>query len=412
MENTFYFFSELLNRPIRTETGEKVGKLSDLVFRLAEPYPEAIGIYIRHLLGKKPPQFIPWDAVIRIEPDTIIVKPPPGGEFPTFVDQKGWIMAEQHLMGRTILEIDGRRTQVVNDVHLLEGKGKVLLVHVDGSLNGILRRWGLQRLSWRPDDLISWKFVQPFSVEDAVATDEVTLSVTRDQLKELPGEDLADALEELSGEEQKALFSALDSEKAAETLVEAEPRAQRQVIANLRKERARGIFSEMSVAQIADIFSILPHDNQQELLAVLPQERAERVRSILSNREVMARELISSEFVALPAKTTVSEALAMIRSSAHEVREVSYVYVIDDRKTLAGVVDLRQLVLEKDDVPLENIMVSPVVTVNADDVRDDLLDLFDRYHYRMLPVLDSDDRILGVIRYQDIMTGVSARSRD
>ena len=82
--------------------------------------------------------------------------------------------------------------------------------------------------------------MQPLSLEDAVPTDRVSLSVTRKQLAELPGEDLADALEELSGKEQQALFSALDPEKAAETLIEAEPRAQRQIMARLPQRAGAG----------------------------------------------------------------------------------------------------------------------------------------------------------------------------
>ena len=72
--------------------------------------------------------------------------------------------------------------------------------------------------------------MQPLSLEDAGERDAVSLSIAREQIKELPGEDLADAIETLSGEVQHAVFSALDSEKAAEVLVEAEPRAQRQLM--------------------------------------------------------------------------------------------------------------------------------------------------------------------------------------
>lgn len=410
----FHFFSDLLKRPVRTALAkDPIGKVSDLVFRLAEPFPEAVGIYMSYAWGRKPPQFVPWEMVERIEGDAVIVRPPAdGGEFPPFVDASGWIMLEQHLMGRTILDIDGREMEVVNDVHLLEADRKILLVHVDGSLNGILRRWGLGRFSWQPDDLISWKFVQPFSVEDVAATDEVKLSVTRDEVKELPGEDLADALEELSGEEQRAFFSALDSEKAAETLIEAEPRAQRQLIASLRKERAREVFSEMSVAQTADVFSILPHDHQEEFLAVLPEEQATRVKAILLNREVGASAIMSADFLALPAATSVAETLAVIRTSGCEPGGISYVYVLhEDGKTLEGVVDLRHLVMEPDTSKLGDIMVSPVVSVSAGETRDDLVELFARYHFRMLPVVDANDRILGVIRYNDVMRGVSLHPR-
>ena len=256
----FYYFSELLNRRVCVgKIKNRIGKLSDLVFRLAEPYPEAVGIFIEHGWGK-PTEFVPWDKVVKIEEDAIFVQPPPGEVYPPFVDQPGWLLVNEHLIGRTILDIDGRRTEVVNDVHLLESRGRMIIVHVDVSFHGFLRKWGLKHLQWPKERLISWKFVQPLSVEDAVATDTVSLSVTRNAIKDLPSEDLADALEELSGEQQQAVFSALDSEKAAETLVEAEPRAKRQLIANLRKERAKNIFTEMSAAQLADLFTVLPHD--------------------------------------------------------------------------------------------------------------------------------------------------------
>ena len=188
------------------------------------------------------------------------------------------MLLNEHLMGKTILDMDGRRTEVVNDVHLLESKGRMVIVHVDISFNGFLRKWGLGWFHSIKDRFISWRYVQPLSLEDAVASDTVSLSITRGQIKELPSEDLADALEELSGEEQTAVFSLLDSEKAAETLMEAEPRAQRQIIANLRQERARTILTEMSMAQLVDLFSVLPHDDKMELLALLPKDQAGRDR--------------------------------------------------------------------------------------------------------------------------------------
>ncbi len=410
----FLNFSELLKRPVCAgKIKDRIGRLTDLVFALKEPYPEAVGIYLAFGWGK-PTQFVPWDRVVKVEDDAVFVKPPEGGgAYPPFVDQPGWILADKHLMGRTILDMDGRRTEVVNDVHLLEAKGKLLLVHVDTSLNGIIRRWGLGGLRWVKDNFISWKYVQPLSVEDAIATDKVSLSVTRRQLLELPSEDLADALEELRGEEQQALFSALDSEKAAETLVEAEPRAQRQLIANLRKERARTILSELSVAQLADLFSVLPHDDKTELMELLPAESGQRIRAILSEREATARALMSSDFVAVPKTTQVGPLLGDLRRSRRDPESISYIYVVNaDGRTLVGVVDLRDLVLAQDEVTLADLMAFPVVSAEEDDVREDLTEIFAKYHYRMIPVVDRQDHLLGVIRFKDIMRGLVTRVKD
>ena len=399
----FLYFSQLLKRPVCAgKIKDRLGKVADLVFTVKEPYPEAAGIYLEFGWGK-PTQLVPWDHVLRIEDDAIFVKPPDeGARYKPFVDQPGWILLDKHLIGRTILDMDGRRIEVVNDVHLLEAKGHLLLVHVDSSFNGLLRRWRLGSQLIK-DNLISWKYVQPLSLEDAIATDKVSLSVTRRQLKELPPEDLADALEQLGGEEQEALFSALDSEKAAETLVEAEPRAQRQLIANLRQERARQILSEMSIPQLASLFSVIPHDNMTELQALLSSDRAQRIKEILSAREAKAGNMMSQEFVTFQKEVTVGEVLQNLRSSRHNPKNISYIYVVTSSENfLQGVVDLRDLVLAQDDLTLGDLMVSPVVSAEEDDTQDDLIELFAKYHYRMVPVVDPQDRIRGVIRHNDL----------
>jgi CBS domain-containing protein len=400
------FFGELHKRPVCAGSiRDRLGRLTDLVFVLKEPYPECAGVYLEHGWGK-PTEFIPWARVLRLEEDAIFVQPPEGESYPPFVDQPGWILLGDHLLGRTILDMDGRRTEVVNDIQLMLTQKHLLLVQVDTSFNGFLRRWRLGGKRWSKSDLIAWKYVQPLSVEDAARTDAVSLSVTRRQLKELPPEDLADALEELHGEEQQALFSALDSETAAETLLEAEPRAQRQLIANLRRERAGQILGEMSVHQIANLLAILPHDDSTELLELLPADAAQRVQSILSEQEVKARSLMDADYLTFAKETKVGEALARIRTSGLEPEGVSYSYVIgEDGKTLTGVVDLRELVLAADGQPIGELMSSPVVAAEEDDTREDLAQIFTKYHYRMLPVVDAEDRLLGVVRFNDVKKG-------
>ncbi len=75
----FLYFSQLLKRPVCAgKIKDRLGKLTDIVFRLAEPYPDAVGIYLEHGWGK-PTEFIPWEKVIRIEDDAIFVAPPPDG---------------------------------------------------------------------------------------------------------------------------------------------------------------------------------------------------------------------------------------------------------------------------------------------------------------------------------------------
>ncbi len=415
-----YFFSELKDRPICAgKIKDRIGRLSDLIFKMSDPYPEAVGLLIDHGWGR-PAELVPWSHLLRIEDDAIFVRTPEnsapatprgGGGFPRYEYQTGWILLDQHLMGQTILDMDGRRTEVVNDVHLLFSHARMILLHVDLSFNGFLRRWGLYRFFRQRDQFVNWKYVQPLSVADT-STETVTLSITRKQIREVPPEDLADALEALTGEEQKALFSALEPQTAAGALVEAEPRTQRQIIAELRQERARKVLSEMSVPQIAELFSALPHEDSSKMLRLLEPDEASRIRTVLRERKTLARMLIGGEYLAWPPESRVGEVLAAIRASGKTHGAISYIYVINPADgVLQGVVDLRELVLAPDDKSLTDCMTSPVVTADGDDTREDLAELFAKYHFRMVPVVDRQNRMLGVIRYNDIMKGFITRAR-
>jgi magnesium transporter len=405
------YFSRLFKKPVHVSGGgNRLGKVSDIVFALEEPAPRAIGVYLNHGWGN-PDEFIPWDRVVDLFKAGMVVKAPEQGEhYPPFQDQPGWILADKHLMGRTVLDIDDRKIEAVNDVIIQIVDGQWRLVAVDTSFNGFLRKW---RLTWLEtliqDDLIPWKFVQPLSIEDATSSETLQLSVAHAQLQDLPKEDLADALEELSGEEQTALFSALETEKAAETLTEAEPRAQRQIIANLRKERAITILASLSTPQLVDLLSVLPHEDQRDLLPLLPEPRQTKVRNLLSEREATATDFMDQDFLTVAPEATVAQAKARILTSGLDYHGISYLFVVSAGGPVLGVVDARQLMVSLDDATMESLMVSPVVSAEVDDVREDLTAVFGKYHFRMIPVVDAEDRIQGVVHYNDVMKS-SAKS--
>ena len=84
------YFTQLLKRRIcGVKFSQKIGKVTDLIFRLVDPYPEAVGIYVEHSMGR-PNEFIPWEKVVKIDDDAIFIAPAENGQpYPSFVDQKG-----------------------------------------------------------------------------------------------------------------------------------------------------------------------------------------------------------------------------------------------------------------------------------------------------------------------------------
>ena len=103
--------------------------------------------------------------------------------------------------------------------------------------------------------------------------------------------------------------------------------------------------------------------------------------------------------------------LAEIRRARYEPRSLSYIYVVEGTdEVLVGIVDLRDLVLAPDEATLGDIMVSPVVAADETDLREELTELFQKYEFRMIPVVDEQDHIYGVISYKDVMKGPDARA--
>ncbi len=322
----FHFLTELLKGPVDTDPeGRRLGRVKDLVVQLATPYPKVTGLLIDHGWGK-PHGFLPWERVSRIVPPSVVVSlRPDDPPYRPYEDQPGRILLNEHLMGQTILDIDGRNTKVVRDLHLLESKGRMLLVHADLSSRGFLDRIGWGQARRKKEQLVSWRVFRPLTVEGA-ATDTVMLTVTRKQARYLPGDDLAAALEELKRQERAA---------------------------------AAGVSG--------------------------PREGI----------------TVSTDYVAVADDISAGELLKSLRTATHHPDHVSCVFVTAPDHTLRGVVDLGALVLAADDAAVGTLMAPPAATVNASDGRSHVEAAFSRSGTRLLPVLDVQGRLVGVVSRSD-----------
>jgi len=129
---------------------------------------------------------------------------------------------------------------------------------------------------------------------------------------------------------------------------------------------------------------------------LLPSDQAERIRAIISDRESTATALMTTDFITAARETTVCEILRQIPPPSAPTTVFPTFYIVSGgERLLAGVVDLRDLVLAADETIPGDLMVSPVVAAQQDDMRDDLAELFAKYHFRMIPIVDARDHLLG-----------------
>ncbi len=400
----FYFFSEFLNRKVYDHSGQRFGKISDLVAERTEPYPMIIGIMVRR--GRKK-TYLPWEKLSQIEPRLILSNQ-------TLLNQeislpgKDIILLREEVMDKQIVDTFGAKVVRVNDLHFLCVDSRLRLVHVDVGFRGLMRRVGWEKLVDRalqwffsyvlPNQFISWKYVQLLS-----GSDLLQLSVSQKKLSHLHPADLADIIEDLSSRERSAIFHALDAETAAETLEEINPKIQKALIETIPVEKASDIVEEMSPSDAADLLGDLPEERAEEILEGMEQERAEDLRELLIHPDETAGGLMTTAYLSLTPEMTVETAITRLKLEASNLDIIDYIFIVDEGGILQGVVSIRDLLTAHSQQTLGEIQPARVVSVKLHEDQHEVVEAFVKYGFRALPVVDEEGHLKGVIGFRSVL---------
>jgi magnesium transporter len=408
----FFFISELLRDKVIRQRGEKqevLGTLADLEIKLGGHYPEVVNLIVSRSFGR-PTLEIPVRFLRSIDSRRSVVSYPEGTRLKEFEGESSRILVKDMVLDKKIIDTDDYEVEIVYDIHLLRAEGRMYVVHVDVTKAGMLRRLGLgwlARLLWgkaKEAELLPWKYVQPLPTDIDRFHGNVKLNISREKIADIHPADLADILEELSSDERVAIFDTLDTETAADTLEEAEPRVQRDLVASLRHDRIAELLQTMTPAQIADLLEILPRFDAEALKKTLPAEITLKVSDLLQMHEVKLAAIATSRYLALPETALVRTAFTRFRSRKARYDVIMYVYVTAPDGTLKGVVDIRELIRNKSDERLGNIMTQQIVTLSPEDTLSDAAAEFSKYGFRSLPMVDNDRKLLGAVTYKDLLS--------
>ncbi len=216
--------------------------------------------------------------------------------------------------------------------------------------------------------------------------------------------DIAEVLVTLKEEEAVELLRRLYLRRAAAApLGEMDPEEAARLLAELNREEAIHILSHMDPDDAVDLLLELPEETVRDLLSRLETRKAQMFRALLAYPPDTAGGLMSPEVLALPAHLTAQQAIEEIRRRAEELETVYYAYVVDEEKKLLGVLSLRDLVLARPETPIGAIMNREVVTLPAEMDVEEVAQLFDKYNYLALPVVDKDGHLLGIVTVDDVM---------
>src|SRR5499427_9246963 len=371
---------------------------------------------ISHFLisrGRFQPLVARYDQVLRVAPGRIDLNV---GEraLGAYKPNEGWLAVQKDLLDQQIIDTEGRKVVRVNDVDLAELRAnahvELRIAQVDVGLPGAMRRLlqGLapsaliHRLQGRlPQRSIRWEFVNLIEPDPLR---RVKLRITHEKLEDLHPADLADIMEDLSATERQSIIASLDEETAAAVLGELDARLTTQIVEELDPEKAADILEEMAPDAAADVLADLPRETSEELLEEMPGREANEVRELLHFDPATAGGMMNTDFVFVSESATRDEVMEWLRKQDQNFDQLDTVILLDDQAEYSGAVPVVRMLLAAPDERLGALKMEPQVSLPPDAREKEVFELFDKYNLRMLTVVDKENRPIGAITVDDVVS--------
>ncbi len=214
--------------------------------------------------------------------------------------------------------------------------------------------------------------------------------------------DIAYVLDRVALADRRALFALIRTpEERADVLSLLQFATRSDLLEGLEPEAAGQIVRHMPVDDAAETLRELPDERSEEILSSLG-ESAEEIESLLEYPESTAGSIMSPKFLALPENLDVESATEHVRRYG-DADASFYIYVVDERQYLVGVVSLRQLILQPPDKQLRDFMSPDPIRVSTDTDQEEVARIVGRYDILAVPVVESNNRLVGVVTVDDVI---------
>lgn len=215
--------------------------------------------------------------------------------------------------------------------------------------------------------------------------------------------DIAEAIEGLPEASQLIAFRLLSKAEAIEVYEYLSTDVQQSLIQEFKRQEVLDVVDKMSPDDRARMFDELPAKVVRRLLSQLSPKERQATAILLGYGEDTAGRIMTPEYISLKENLTVSQTLERIRNLANASEVVYYLYVTDASRRLTGIVSLRDLVIAAPDTTLAEIMTRDVVFVHTDTDQEEVARTIQRYDIVALPVVDSEERLVGVVTVDDVI---------
>ncbi|GAA0105398.1 magnesium transporter [Paraclostridium sordellii] len=238
-------------------------------------------------------------------------------------------------------------------------------------------------------------------VEDLIENNKIL--ELRELMEEYHNRDIFDILESLDEDKQIKLFEILPIDMAASILDETDSEFFKHILSKLNTEHKANILEMMSLDDMADILAELDESEREEIINLLNQEDAQDVKELLIYEEESAGGIMTTGYIAIKKDMTAKEAIAYMREQAEDAETIYYIYVVDNLEKLVGVLSLRELIIAREDIIVEDLMSENIISVYVDEDREKAVKLVSKYDLIAIPVVSRDETLKGIITVDDVI---------
>ena len=225
----------------------------------------------------------------------------------------------------------------------------------------------------------------------------------RDILTTMNPSDIAGIFEGLEDNQIPLLFRLLPKELAAETFVEMETEAQELLIRGFSDNELKEIVDELYADDAADLVEEMPANVVKRILKQADPEMRNTINQLLRYSENTAGSIMTTEYVSLRPNMTVEEAILRIRRQGVD-KETIYTCYVTEGRVLVGLVTVKDLLLCSDDETLiQDIMITNLISVTTATDKEEAAKMLSKYHFLALPVVDGENRMVGIVTFDDAM---------
>ena len=239
----------------------------------------------------------------------------------------------------------------------------------------------------------------------AIITSGQDDAAIRQALDDYPANDIASALETLDGAQRRALYRVLGQERTAEVLSYTDNVSD--YLEELPARKAAQLLGNMDADDAVDALEDIDSEGKrEELLSLMDGESSQDVRLIVSFEEDQIGHMMTTNFVSVPESATVKEAMRSVIAQAEENDNINTIYVTDAQGRYAGAMELKDLIIAREHVPLDQLTSRSYPSVYATERIDDTMERLMDYAEDSIPVLDQAGAVIGVITATDLVEAV------